>query len=115
MPTRKSKSQKLPVATAWPDDSISDADFARWVETHSLEKLIRTAERVPIKLSRQPPAGKAKPKKGKAEHPRLTLRISREDLEVTRRIARDKGVSYTALLRSWIREGLKRERRRAAG
>ena len=115
MPTRKSKSQRLPVATAWPDDKVSDEEFAQWVETHSLEKLIGTAEHVPIKLLPQPAAGNARGTGETSRRPLLTLRISRKDLEVTRRIARDKGVPYTALLRSWIREGLKRERRRVAG
>ena len=115
MPTRKSKSQKLPVATAWPDDNVSDEEFAQWAETHSLEKLIGTAEYVPIKLLPQPASGSARGKGETSGRPLLTLHISREDLEVARRIARGKGVPYTALLRSWIREGLKRERRRAAG
>jgi hypothetical protein len=32
-----------------PAANLSDEEFARWVETHSLEKLIGTAHYVPIK------------------------------------------------------------------
>ena len=41
--------------------------------------------------------------------------MSREDLEAARRIAREKDIPYTALLRMWIREGLKREQQQATG
>ena len=87
---------------------------ARWVETHSLEKLIGTAERIPVHLPSRLVSVRTKRKPGMIEG-RLTLRIPQEDLEAARRIAQERATSCTALLRSWIRERLKRERRRAAG
>ena len=115
MATRKSKSPKrLPVATAWPDDNVSDEEFAQWAEAHSLEKLIGTAERVPIK-----PTPQTVPKKAISTHKAferllLAVGISRQDLQTARRLAREKEIPYTTLLRSWIREGLRREQRRVA-
>jgi hypothetical protein len=114
MPVRKKKSVKLQAATTWPSDEVSDEEFAHWVETHSLEKLIGTAERLSVKTSSRPVSASTK-RRPQAPKDRLTLRISREDLEAARRIAHEKATSCTALLRSWIRERLERERRRAAG
>lgn len=94
---------------------MSDEEFARWVETHSLEKLIGTAQRVPIKSLHQTAIEETRHKQEAFERLLIALGISREDLQTARRIARERAIPYTALLRSWIREGLKREQRRAAG
>ncbi len=115
MPTRKNTSRKLPVVEAWPNADSSDTEFAQWAEMHSLEKLMGTAEQV----SEEPPA-RTSPPAGKARQAPLgrslvALRMSREDLEAARRIAREKDIPYTVLLRMWIREGLKREQQQATG
>jgi hypothetical protein len=115
MPTRKKKPKRLPMATAWPDDNVSDKEFAQWAETHSLEKLIGTAEHMPIKPSPRTMLKDTKRRREGFERLLTALGIPRQDLEVARRIAREKDIPYTALLRSWIREGLKREQQRAAG
>jgi len=115
MSTRKSKSQKLSVATAWPNDNLSDEEFVRWVETHSLEKLIGTAERVLPEPSSRTILEETKRKREVFERLLLALGLSREDLKAARHIARKKGTPYTTLLRAWIREGLRREQQRAAG
>ncbi len=113
MPVQKKKKYKLPAATAWPDKQVTDEEFAQWAETHSLEKLIGTAEGVPIKRASQSLRGVAKHQQ--LEQVRLALRMTSEEVETARRIARIKAIPYTTLLRSWIREGLKREQRRAPG
>ena len=105
-----SKARRLPVATAWPDKNLSDVEFAQWVETHSLKKLLGTAERVPIAVGQQKPQ-QPKDVPGRA---RVALRIPREDLEAVRQIAREKEVSSSDLLQIWIRQRLRREQRRVA-
>ncbi len=115
MPTNKKKPKRLPVATAWPKEALSDEEFARWVETHSLEKLIGTAERVSIKPPSRIMLEETNRKHEAFERLLLALGLSREDLKTAQRIARKKGTPYTALLRAWIREGLRREQQRAAG
>jgi predicted DNA binding CopG/RHH family protein len=42
----------------------------------------------------------------------LTIRLSAAQLEATRAVAKKKGEPYQRLLRQWIDEGLRRERRR---
>ena len=115
MPTRKKTSRKLPVAEAWPNADSSDLEFAQWAETHSLEKLMGTSEPVSEELPAQshPPAGKASP--AAPERSLVALRLSREDIAAARRIAHEKDIPYTVLLRMWIREGLKREQEQATG
>jgi predicted DNA binding CopG/RHH family protein len=113
MSVQKKKKHKLPAATAWPDEQVTDEEFAQWAETHSLEKLLGTDESVPIKRPAQSPTGVANHKQLKRLC--ITLRITSEELETARRIARTKAIPYTTLLRSWICEGLKREQRRATG
>lgn len=44
----------------------------------------------------------------------LTIRLSAAQLEATRELAKKKGEPYQRLLRQWINEGLRRERRRRA-
>jgi hypothetical protein len=113
MPVQKKKRHPLPAATVWPDGQITDEEFAQWTNTHSLENLIGTAENVPGKRPSLASTGIAKHKQ--VERVRLALRMTAEELETTRRIARTKAIPYTTLLRSWIREGLKREQGRVPG
>jgi hypothetical protein len=89
---------------------MNDKEFAQWVETHSLEKLIGTAGRVPTSPSPQ------KTKRGEASGLlRVALNMPREDLEAVQRIARKQAISSATLLRTWIHQRLKREQRRATG
>ena len=109
----KNKREKLPSATAWPQDSLTDEAFAQWVETHSLEKLIGTTEPA-LKKSSPGAGGRKAREKGEAFERLLdALRLPQKDLQAARRIAREKDVSALELLRSWIRDGLEREQRRA--
>lgn len=113
MPVQKKKSPPLPAATAWPDEQMTDEEFAQWTETHSLENLIGTAEKIPRKHPSQSSTGVVKHKR--VAQVRLALRMTAEELEIARRIARTRAIPYTTLLRSWIREGLKREQGRVPG
>ncbi|MBI3302129.1 MAG: hypothetical protein HYZ72_08660 [Deltaproteobacteria bacterium] len=115
MSTRRNKRERLLVVTAWPNDDLSDEEFARWVETHSLEKLIGTAEHVPVKPRVQTVLKGAQRKREAFERLLFALHIARKDVEAVHRIAQRKDIPYSELLRSWIREGLRREQRRAAG
>lgn len=107
---KKRKAQRLPTVTAWPTTEMNDQEFAQWIETHSLEKLIGTAKHVRLAAA-QPPAKEAKT--GTAEL-RVALRMPPEDLEAVRQLARAKEVSSASLLRTWIRQRLKQEQRRAS-
>jgi|KBSMisStaDraftv2_1062788.scaffolds.fasta_scaffold1757921_1 hypothetical protein len=107
---KKHKAKRLPIAKAWPALEVSDDEFAQWAETHSLEKLIGTAEHVQLS-SAQP---KAKAAKAGASGLRVALRMPREDLEAVRQLAREKAVSSSSLLRTWIRQRLEQEQRRVS-
>lgn len=107
---KKTKTKRLPVARAWPTTNVSHEEFAQWAETHSLENLIGTAERVPT-FSAQV---KTKPVKAASDRLQVALRMPPEDFEAVRQLAREKDVSSSSLLRTWIRQRLKREQRRAS-
>ena len=107
---KKNKAKRLPVAKAWPALDVSDEEFARWAETYSLEKLIGTAAHAQLS-SAQP---KTKTAKTGAGGLRVALRMPPEDLEAVRQLAREKEVSSSSLLRTWIRQRLKQEQRRAS-
>jgi hypothetical protein len=107
---KKNKAKRLLVAKAWPATDVSDEEFAQWAETHSLEKLIGTAEHARLS-SAQPKAKAAETGIGGL---RVALRMPPEDLEAVRQLAREKEVSSSSLLRTWIRQRLKQEQRRAS-
>jgi hypothetical protein len=102
---KKTKAKRLRIARAWPKTEMSNDEFAQWAETHSLENLIGTAERVPT-VSAQP---KTQAVKTAPERLQVALRMPPEDLATVRQLAREKSVSSAALLRTWIRQRLKRE------
>jgi len=89
---------------------MNNEEFAHWAETHSLEKLLGTAERVPT-VSAQP---QAKPMKTASDRLQIALRMPPEDLAAVRQLAREKEVSSATLLRTWIRQRLRQEQRRAS-
>ncbi len=107
---KKSKAKRLPTASTWPTTAVSDQEFAQWAETHSLEKLIGTAERVSSVADRP----KIKPGRTVSDRLQVALRMPAEDLEAVRQLAREKDVSSDSLLRTWIRQRLKQEQRRAS-
>lgn len=112
MATKKiSKAKRLPIARAWPPTDVSNTEFAQWAETHSLEKLIGTGERVSFTASPQP---KTKAVRSVPDRLHVALRLPLEDIEAVQQFAREKAVSSTTLLRTWIRQRLRQEQRRAS-
>ncbi len=69
------------------------ADF--WAN-HSFEDYIDDTKNGEIEFVR-------KPKKA------ITVRLDPEDIEMVEKLARYKGLSYTALIRMWIKEKLRKE------
>lgn len=44
----------------------------------------------------------------------LTLRLEKRQIEDARRIATEKGMGYLTLMRVWIQEGIRREKKKAS-
>jgi len=105
----RSKKKSLPLANEWPE-GLSDEELAEFVETHDLSRLM--GKGVPANIEFTKEAQEATQQK-KLERLAVSLKLTRADLEEIRRLAQEKDVPSTALMRSWIREGLRRERHRA--
>jgi len=73
---------------------------AEFWETHSFEEFRKDTRKAEIVFVK-------KPKKT------IALRLDPEDILSAEKIAEEKGLSYTALLRMWIRERLSQEHHRA--
>jgi uncharacterized protein (DUF4415 family) len=81
-----------------PDfDRMSDEEFAAFWETHSFADYWEEFEHV------KEPVFVRQPKKV------VALRLEREVVDLLEILAREKGLSYTALIRMWIFEQLRRE------
>lgn len=79
----------------------SEEEAAKFWETHSFEDYAGDTEEAKIGFVK-------KPKKT------VALRLDPADIESVETIAKRKGLSYTALLRMWIKENLAKEKRRVA-
>jgi predicted DNA binding CopG/RHH family protein len=79
----------------------TDEKAARFWETHSFESYHRDTKQAEIKFAR-------KPKKT------VAVRLDPDDIKSIERIAERKGLSYTSLLRMWIKEHLEKEERHIA-
>jgi len=73
------------------DEEVSDF----WAD-HSFEDYLDDTRKGEIEFLR-------KPKKA------ITVRLDPEDIEMVEKLARYKGLSYTALIRMWIKEKLRKE------
>ncbi len=76
----------------------TDEDAARFWEAHSLEDYQKDTKEAEIKFVK-------KPKKT------IAIRLDPEDIKSVELIADRKGLSYTSLLRMWIKEHLAKETR----
>jgi predicted DNA binding CopG/RHH family protein len=76
----------------------TDEETARFWETHSFEEYHRDTKETEIKFIR-------KPKKT------IAIRLDPDDIKSVETIAQRKGLSYTSLLRMWIKEHLSKETR----
>jgi predicted DNA binding CopG/RHH family protein len=76
----------------------TDEDAARFWEAHSFEDYQKDTKEAEIKFVK-------KPKKT------IAIRLDPEDIKSVELIADRKGLSYTSLLRMWIKEHLAKETR----
>jgi predicted DNA binding CopG/RHH family protein len=74
----------------------SDEEAARFWQTHSFEDYHKDTREAKIKFVK-------KPKKT------IAIRLDPDDIKSVESIAERKGLSYTSLLRMWIKENLNRE------
>jgi len=106
---KKPKAKRLPIAGTWPTTDVSDKEFVQWAETHSLENLIGTGEHLPSS-----PQPKTKAVRAVPNRLYVALRMPPEELAAVQQLARKKAVSSSTLLRTWIRQRLRQEQRRAS-
>jgi predicted DNA binding CopG/RHH family protein len=79
----------------------SDEEAARFWEAHSFEDYYKDTKNAEIRFIK-------KPKKT------VAIRLDPDDIKSVEVIAERKGLSYTALLRMWIKEYLAKEAKRIA-
>lgn len=101
--------RKLIRARKWPS-GLSDAKIAEFVATHDLSELIGGGRSAKVEFTQQVLEQTKIKREGRLL---VALRLGRGDLERIKQIAHERDVPYTALMRSWIRAGLRREGRKA--
>lgn len=79
----------------------TEAEAAKFWETHSFEGYYRDTKEAEVEFVK-------KPKKA------VAIRLDPDDIESVEKIAERKGLSYTALLRMWIKEHLATESKSVA-
>ncbi len=79
----------------------TDEEAARFWETHSFQDYYGDTKETGIKFVRRP-------KKT------VAVRLDPDDIKSVEQIAERKGLSYTSLLRMWIKEHLEKEERHPA-
>jgi len=79
----------------------TDEEAARFWETHSFEDYYKDTKETDIGFVKRP-------KKT------IAIRLDPDDIKAVQVIAQRKGLSYTALLRMWIKEHLTKESRHIA-
>jgi len=103
---KRRKRSRQQEATAWPK-GLTEEQLARFVSTHDLSKIIGTGRTVQVDFA---PAALAKTRGKPFKRIPVAFRLERQDLERIKQIARERDIPYTALMRSWLRAGLRRER-----
>lgn len=79
----------------------TDDEAAKFWETHGFEDYHRDTKEAEIRFVK-------KPKKA------ITIRLDSDDIKTVEVVAHRKGLSYTSLLRMWIKEQLTKETRKIA-
>lgn len=79
----------------------TDEEAARFWETHSFEDYYKDTKDAAIRFVKRPKRT-------------VAIRLDPDDIKSVEVIAERKGLSYTALLRMWIKEYLSKEARRIA-
>ena len=106
---KRRKRSRQQEATAWPK-GLTEEQLARFVSTHDLSKILGTGRPVQVDFA---PATLEKTRGKRLKRILVALRLERQDLERIKQIARERDIPYTALMRSWLRAGLRRERVKA--
>jgi predicted DNA binding CopG/RHH family protein len=88
MPKTKTKSKKLPDMSDWTAKEIHEF----W-KTHGSADYCDETEEVEVEVRKRP------------RRP-VSVKLSHEDVKALKRIAEEKGMGYTTLLRIWIKERL---------
>jgi len=101
--------RKLIRARKWPR-SLSEKKLAEFVATHDLSELIGGGRSAKVDFTQKALEQTKSKREGRLL---VALRLGKGDLERIKQIARERDIPYTALMRSWIRAGLRREGRRA--
>ena len=86
-------------------DFISEDEEVEFWATHSLAKVWDKLKPEPVTLS---PHLRAKVQRRRVKKP-VTLRLDQDQIRAAKAIARKKSLSYQALLRIWIAEGIQNE------
>ena len=85
----------------------SEAEEAKYWATHSLANLWEQLE--PIEIEVLPQARRITLRRSRKKP--VTLRLEEQQIAQAKQLARRKSLSYQALMRSWISEGIAREER----
>ncbi len=102
---KRRKRNRQREATAWPR-GLTEEQLARFVSTHDLSKIIGTGRSVKVDFA---PAALGQTRGKRLKRILVALRLESQDLESIKQIARERDIPYTALMRSWLRAGLRRE------
>ena len=76
----------------------TDGEAAKFWESHSFQDYYKDTKEAGIKFVRRPKRT-------------VAVRLDPDDIKSVERIAERKGLSYTSLLRMWIKEQLNKEQR----
>ena len=78
----------------------SDEDFAKWVETHDLSDYMDSFEVVTEEIKVQRTSRKKES---------VGVDLNPGDLDEIKKVAKDKGMPYKALIKNWLIERLRQE------
>jgi len=87
----------------------TEEEEAEFWETHSIADYWDELSRVDVEIN---PKLKEKIRRRAPLKP-ITLRLTEEQIAEAKRLADDKGIPYQVLLRLWIAEGIKEEKKKA--
>jgi len=95
-------------------DTLDDA--VEFFETHDMAAYLDEMESGPEELvvDRKLRARILRRARQRLKKKLLTLRLEQRQIEDARRIASQKGMGYLTLMRVWIQEGIRREKKKAS-
>lgn len=108
-PKLKKGPKKLPTF-----NTVEDA--VEFFETHDTAPCLDQMESGPeeLTLDRKLKARILRRARARLKKKLLTLRLENRQIEDARRIATEKGMGYLTLMRVWIQEGIRREKKKAS-